>query len=113
GDGGDRRNTSGAGAAQRATRQRHARRRGAARGAVDGADRLGAPASGGGGSDDAGDGAESPEGRDTRAPLCLAGRRILRSSPLAGDVVAWPAPSTSSRRPSVTSAICRRVPPIR
>src|SRR5216684_1777052 len=113
GDCGDRRYTSSAGAAQRATRQRHARRRGAAGGAVDGAQRLGAAAARGGGSNDAGDGAESPEGRDPRASLCLAGRRFLWSSPLAGDVVTWPAPSTSSRRPSGTSAICRRVPPTR
>src|SRR5438093_302057 len=111
GDRGHRRYASGARAAQRPARHRHPRWRRAARGIVECVDGLGAPAARGRGGDDAGNSHQGAEGCDARASLRAAGRRLLRQTPLAGDVVTWPAPSTWLRRPSETSATSRRAPP--
>src|SRR5207237_8447304 len=82
---------------------RDARRRGAARVALQRLDRLVAAAARRRGSDDAGDGPQDSAGGDAGAPLRVAIGRLLRTAAVAGVVVTWPARSTSSPRRSATS----------
>src|SRR5438094_749816 len=96
-----------------AARGRDARCRRAAGGARERADRLVAAAARRRGSHDAGDRPQDLARGDAGAPLRAAIGRLLRPAAVAGVVVTWPAPCTSSPRRSATSTTCRRARPPR
>src|SRR2546427_6753905 len=86
-----------------AARRRDPGRRGAAGRAVERAHRLVAAAARGRGGDDAGDRTQDPARGDAGAPLRAAVLGLLRTPAVAGVVVRWPGPYTSSRPRSATS----------